>query len=383
MTHASTFCKTRRCVIFPVLFALSRVCHKPLMNKDSPDLVMNMIHARSAQLSNGDPISPPIVTTAKYKLSGTPDTPYTYGRDINPTVEAAEAAIRALEQASIVAFPSGMAAITAGLMATAKAGDRILVPSDGYYVTRVMLEEILSGHDIYFDAIPTREFASADLGPYAVIWLETPSNPGLDLCSIRSIAESAHESGGVVVVDNTTLTPLLQRPLDLGADLAVSSDTKAMAGHSDCLFGHVATRDEALFQKVAKWRKVSGSIPDPFAAFLLHRGLMTLELRLQRMCDTAAALVDRLEGHDAIKALKYPGVGFVIGLTFDDEATAERFIDDCPVIFASTSFGGIHTSAERRARWGDHVPDGFVRLSVGCEPTAPLLASIEATLATL
>lgn len=383
MTHASTFCKTRRCGIFPVLFALSRLCHKPLMNKDSTDLIMRMMHARSAHLSNGEPISPPIVTTAKYKLSGTPNTPYTYGRDINPTVEAAEAAICALEQAQVVAFPSGMAAITAALMATVKAGDRVLVPADGYYVTRVMLEEILGDHDIAFDAIPTREIATTDLTPYAVVWLETPSNPGLDLCSIRSIAEAAHAGGGIVVVDNTTLTPLLQRPLDLGADLVVSSDTKAMAGHSDCLFGHVATRDDAVFQKVAKWRKVSGSIPDPFAAFLVHRGLMTLELRLQRMCTNAEALADLLQGHAALKTLKYPGVGFVMGLTFESEAIAERFIEECPVIFASTSFGGVHTSAERRARWGDDVPAGFVRLSLGCEPTAPLLKAIEATLATL
>nr|WP_233343189.1 PLP-dependent transferase [Hyphomonas sp. Mor2] len=344
---------------------------------------MKMIHARSGALSNGEPISPPIVTAAKYKLSGIPDTPYTYGRDINPTVEAAEVAISALEQAPVIAFPSGMAAITAGLMATAKAGDRVLVPSDGYYVTRVLLEDILSGHDIAFDAIPTRDFATADFSPYAVVWIETPSNPGLDLCSIRSVSESAHANGAITVVDNTTLTPLLQRPLDLGADLIVSSDTKAMAGHSDCLYGHVATRNDALFQKAWTWRKVSGAIPDPFASFLVHRGLMTLELRLQRMCSNAADLVERLDGHPAIKTLKYPGMGFIIGLTFETEAIAERFIDACPAIFASTSFGGIHTSAERRARWGDDVDQGFVRLSVGCEPTDALIRAIEATLETL
>ena len=353
------------------------------MDKDSSDLVMKMIHARTSQLSDGDPISPPIVTTAKYKLSGIPDTPYTYGRDINPTVEAAEAAISALEQAEVVAFPSGMAAITAGLMATVKAGDRVLVPLDGYYVTRVLLEEILADHDIHFDAIPTKAFATADLSPYAVVWAETPSNPGPDLCSIRSLSEATKANGATLIVDNTTLTPLLQRPLDLGADMVVSSDTKAMSGHSDCLYGHVATRNEALFQKTWKWRKVSGSIPDPFASFLVHRGLMTLELRLQRMCANALALVDRIEGHAAIDTVKYPGIGFVIGLTFKTEEMAERFIDDCPAIFASTSFGGIHTSAERRARWGDAVSDGFVRLSVGCEPTDALLLAIEATLETL
>lgn len=353
------------------------------MDKENAKRIMSMLHARSGRLSNGEPISPPIVATAKYALSGTPDTPYTYGRDINPTVEAAEAAISALENAPVVAFPSGMAAITAALMASVVAGDRVLVPSDGYYVTRVLLEDILAGHDIHFDAIPTQSFAAADLSPYAVIWCETPSNPGLDLCSIRSIAESAASTGGKVIVDNTTLTPLLQRPLDLGADMVVSSDTKAMAGHSDCLFGHVATRDETLFAKVAKWRKVSGSIPDPFAAFLVHRGLMTLELRLERMCANAEIIAGQIEDHKAIETVKYPGVGFVLGLTFATEAKAEAFINDCPAIFASTSFGGIHTSAERRARWGDDVPAGFVRLSVGCEPISELLPAIEASLAAL
>ncbi|MEL6858258.1 MAG: cystathionine gamma-lyase [Pseudomonadota bacterium] len=353
------------------------------MDKENSHRIMAMLHARSGSLENGAPISPPIVTTAKYALAGTPDTPYTYGRDINPTVEAAEAAIAALEEAPVVAFPSGMAAITAALMVTAKAGDRVLVPSDGYYVTRVMLEEILSGHDIHFDAIPTKAFASADLSPYQIVWLETPSNPGLDLCSIRSVAEAAKTAGATVIVDNTTLTPLLQRPLDLGADLVVSSDTKAMAGHSDCLFGHVATRNEDLFAKTAKWRKVSGSIPDPFPSFLVHRGLMTLDLRLARMCANAEALVAAIDGHTAIQTLKYPGMGFVLGLTFESEAKAEAFINDCPAIFASTSFGGIHTSAERRARWGDNVPAGFVRLSMGCEPTEALISAIEASLAAL
>ncbi|MEO0607706.1 MAG: PLP-dependent transferase [Pseudomonadota bacterium] len=353
------------------------------MDKANAQRIMAMLHARSGALENGEPISPPIVTTAKYALAGPPNTPYTYGRDINPTVEAAEAAIAALEDAPVVAFPSGMAAITAAMMATTKAGDRVLVPSDGYYVTRVLLADILADHQILFDAIPTQAFATADLSSYAVIWAETPSNPGLDLCSIRSIADTARATGARTVVDNTTLTPLLQRPLDLGADLVVSSDTKAMSGHSDCLYGHVATRDAALFQKIAKWRKVSGSIPDAFSSFLVHRGLMTLELRLERMGQNARAIVDIVEGHTAVETVKYPGMGFVIGLTFDSEVRAEAFINDCPAIFASTSFGGVHTSAERRARWGDQVPDGFVRLSVGCEPTDPLVAAIEASLAQL
>jgi len=353
------------------------------MDKQTANRILSMLHARSGTLENGEPLGPPIVTTAKYALAGTPNTPYTYGRDINPTVEAAEAAIAALEEAHVVAFPTGMAAITAALMTTLKAGDRILVPSDGYYVTRVMLEDLLSGFDVQFEAIPTLAYAKADLSSYKVVWCETPSNPGLDLCSIRSIAEDAKATGATVIVDNTTLTPLLQRPLDLGADLVVSSDTKAMAGHSDCLFGHVATRDEAQRDRLVKWRKVSGSVADPFTAFLVHRGLMTLEVRLERMCANAEALIARIEDHPTLASLKYPGMGFVIGLTFKDEPTAEAFINECPAIFASTSFGGVHTSAERRARWGDDVPDGYVRLSVGCEPTEPLIAAIEASLAAI
>lgn len=353
------------------------------MKDENANRLMAMLHARSGQLENGAPISPPIVTTAKYALAGTPNTPYTYGRDINPTVEATEAAIAALEDAPVIAFPSGMAAITAALMATTKAGDRVLVPSDGYYVTRVLLEEIFAAHGIQFDTIPTRDYASLDPTPYAVIWVETPSNPGLDLCSIRSVVAATEASNTRVIVDNTTLTALLQRPLDLGADLVVSSDTKAMSGHSDCLYGHVATRDSALFETIAKWRKVSGSIPDPFPSFLVHRGLMTLELRLDRMCANANALMSVFEDHPAIEWVKYPGIGFLIGLTFAGADRAEAFINTCPAIFASTSFGGVHTSAERRARWGDEVADGFVRLSVGCEPTDALVSAIEGTLAKL
>lgn len=342
-----------------------------------------MLHARSGQLQNGEPIAPPIVTTAKYALAGTPDTPYTYGRDINPTVEVTEAAIAALEDAPVLAFPSGMAAITAALMATVEAGDRVLVPSDGYYVTRVLLGEILSEHGITFEAIPTSAYAEADFSGFDLVWVESPSNPGLELCDIASVCQRAKAAGARVVADNTTLTPLLQRPLDLGADMVVSSDTKAMAGHSDCLYGHVATRDEALFAKALKWRKVSGAIPGPFESFLVHRGLMTLDVRLERMCANAGQIAALCGRYEVVERVQYPDIGFVLGLSFASQALAESFIEGCPAIFPSTSFGGVHTSAERRARWGDDVPEGFVRLSVGCEPTAALISAIEASLAAL
>jgi len=142
-------------------------------------------------------------------------------------------------------------------------------------------------------------------------------------------------------------------------------------------------RNQALFDKAVRWRKLCGSVAGPWEAFLVHRGLMTLELRLARMCSNARALVPILEASPATQAVRYPGIGFVIGATFSGRAAAEQFIADCPAIFPSTSFGGVHTSAECRARWGDDVPDGYVRLSVGCEPEAALLDAIETTLAAL
>lgn len=350
------------------------------MTDQNATRIMAMLHSHTSGLTKGDPISPPIITTAKYLLPDLPDTPYVYGRDINPTVEICEQALNALEDAKTVAFPSGMAAITAGIMSACKPGDRIVVPSDGYFVTRALLDEALGDLGLTVDTMATVDFEGGDLSGYDIVWLETPSNPGLDLCDIAAVAAKLRGTNAKLVVDNTTLTPLLQRPLDLGADMVVASDTKAMAGHSDVLFGHIATRDQALFDKALRWRKLSGAVAGPLEAFLVHRGMMTLELRLARMCKTAQALAKHLPNYAAIQTVKYPNIGFIIGLTFADAAIADRFINDCPAIFPSTSFGGIHTSAERRARWGDAVPEGYVRLSVGCEPTQDLIDAIDETL---
>ena len=204
--------------------------------------------------------------------------------------------------------------------------------------------------------------------------------------------------GAKVIVDNTTMTPLLQRPLDLGADLVVAADTKAPSGHSDVLMGHVAGRDAGLMGRVRDWRRMAGAVPGGFEAWLVHRGLETLEVRLERMCASAATLAERLADHPAVGALRYPGLaddpshravasgqmgngGFLIGMTLADAGVAERFLADCPYIAQSTSFGGTHTAGERRARWGDPVAGGFIRLSVGVEPVEPLWAAIEAALA--
>ena len=192
------------------------------------------------------------------------------------------------------------------------------------------------------------------------------------------------------------MTPLGQRPLDLGADISICSDTKAINGHSDTLMGHVATRDGAILARLKDWRKYAGAIPGPFETWLVHRGLETLEVRFARMCETAGAVAALLAEHPKVQSVRYPGLardpaheiaakqmvtfGSMISLTLRDASSAERFIESCPLVQPSTSFGGVRTCAERRARWGDSVPDGFVRLSVGLEPSNVLCRAIENSL---
>ncbi|MDQ2066960.1 cystathionine gamma-lyase [Xinfangfangia sp. CPCC 101601] len=356
-----------------------------------------MLHHRKEGLSKGDPVVPPITASATYHLPDTQGAPYIYGRNAMPTWDAIEAQLSLLEAAETVSFPSGMAAISAALFASLKAGEQLVIPSDGYYVTRVLSEGFLKPLGIIVREIPTADYATADFTGVAVVYLETPSNPGLDVIDIAAVAARAHAAGAIVIADNTTMTPLLQRPLDLGADLVVAADTKAPAGHSDVLFGHVSGRDAKLMGRVRDWRRMSGAIPGPFEAFLVHRGLETLELRLARMCASAQVLAERLAAHPKVLSLRYPGLagdashwavggqmangGFLIGLTLADAEQAEGFLTRCKLIEQTTSFGGTHSAGERRARWGDAVPAGFIRLSVGVEPLEPLWASIEAALA--
>jgi len=351
-----------------------------------------LLHHRGQGLSKGDPIALPITTSSMFHLPGDPaDTPG-YGRVDNPTWEALEDALAILEDAPCVALPSGMAAISAALFATLGAGKRLLVPSDGYYVTRVLSSEFLATFGVEVTERPTAQFSEGGFGAFDVVFIETPSNPGLDLCDLQAICADVRAAGGISIVDNTTLTPFGQRPLDLGADVVVASDTKAPGGHSDLLMGHVATRNEALLERVKNWRKLSGSIPSPHAAWALYRGLETLELRFTRMCDTAEMIAPVLAAHPAIQATRFPGLptdpahnlsgtqmsrfGFLIGIDLGSEDRTERFINQSRYLRPATSFGGVHSSAERRARWGDDVPAGYVRLSVGCEPPDSLLKDL-------
>jgi cystathionine gamma-lyase len=285
-----------------------------------------------------------------------------------------------------------MAATSAVLFGLLKTGDRILLPSDGYYTTRVLADRFLKQMGIAIDTRATSRFLDGGFDGYRLVFVESPSNPGLEICDIAAVADAAHSAGAIVVADNTTMTPYGQRPLDLGADAVVAADTKAPSGHSDVLFGHVTSRNPDIIAAVKDWRKLAGAIPGPFEAWLVHRGLETLEVRFDRMCSSAEAIATRLAAHPAVDPVRFPGLpddpahnlarvqmdrfGFLIGLTLASEQAAEAFINGCALIQPATSFGGVHTSAERRARWGDDVAPGYVRLSVGCEPLEELWKAI-------
>lgn len=355
-----------------------------------------LAHLRREGLKKGDPVPLPLTMASIFHLPGDPAGFSQYGRFNNPTWDAVEKMLGHLEDATAIAFPSGMAATSAVFFGLLKTGDRLLLPSDGYYTTRVLADRFLKPLGITIDTRPTASFLDGGFAGYRLVFVESPANPSLDICDIAAVAAAAHAAGAIVVADNTTMTPYGQRPLDLGADVVVAADTKAPNGHSDALFGHVASRDPDILSAVADWRKLAGGIPGPFEAWLVHRGLETLDVRFDRMCGSAEILARRLSGHKAVRSVRFPGLegdpshrlalaqmdrfGFLIGLTLASEAAAEDFIDHCALIQPATSFGGVHTSGERRARWGDAVAPGFVRLSIGCEPVEELWRAMEASL---
>jgi cystathionine gamma-lyase len=319
-----------------------------------------------------------------------------YGRPDNASRRGLEAAIGALEGGECVAFASGMAAVSAVLLVLARSGDTVVVPADGYYKSRAFAVSSMPTRGVTVLTAPTA-------GPYPaldgvrLLLLETPANPGLDVCDIAALAADARAAGALVAVDNTTATPLGQRPLDLGADLVVASGTKALAGHADLLFGYVCTRVPELTILLREWRDTTGSIPGPFDSWLAHRSLATLDLRLARQSGNAAAVAAMLAEHAAVRLVRWPGlpadpayavaakqmrrIPGVVMFELASRQHVERFLLASRLVSAATSFGGTHTTADRRAQWGDDTPEGLVRLSCGIEDTADLLADITAALA--
>lgn len=355
-----------------------------------------VVHAGLPEPAPGQPFLPGPVFAAPYHLDPASGPGINgYGRPDNPTRRALEAAIGELEGGSALAFASGQAAITGLLLAMLRAGDTVALPADGYFTVRAFAEAVLRDLGVSSILVPTA-------GPYPsfagvrLVLLETPANPGLDVCDIRVVAGAARAAGALVAVDNTAATPLGQRPLELGADVVVASGTKALTGHSDVLLGYVATNDGAALDRLTTWRAQTGGIPGAFDAWLAHRSLATLDLRLARQSANAAALAALLLGRPDVSGVRWPGLpddpSYAVamaqmrripGVLSFDLGSAERvarFLTASSLIFAATSFGGVHSTADRRAQWGDDTPPGFLRLSCGIEDTEDLLADLTAAL---
>ena len=315
-----------------------------------------------------------------------------YGRPDNPTRVALEAALGELEGGECVVFASGMAAIAAVLQLAVGRPGHVLMPSDGYYAARTLATQLLPDVRFAPTAGPYPDLAGASL-----VLLESPANPGLAMCDLAALAATARAAGALVAVDNTTATPLGQRPLDLGADVSVGSGTKALAGHSDVVLGYACARSPELAGALRSWRNLAGSVPGPFEAWLVHRSIGTLDLRLARQSANAAAVTEVLAGHPSVRAVRWPGrpgdpaydlarrqlrrVPGVVTFTLADKAAVDRFLTASSLVLAATSFGGLHTTADRRAQWGDPVPAGLVRLSCGVEDTDDLVTDVQAALA--
>jgi cystathionine gamma-lyase len=324
---------------------------------------------------------------------------YTYGRFGNPTWTAWESALEVLEGGPAVAFPSGMAACAAVFGVCLKPGDLLVLPSDAYYTTRTFAQNWVASSGVTVKLAPTRDEGQAALLEGAkLLWIETPTNPGLEVCDLRKLIAAAKKAGALVAVDNTTATAALQQPLELGATFSLASDTKALTGHSDLILGHVASKDPEWITRLRTWRTQYGAIPGPMEVWLAHRSLGTLSLRLTRQCENALALATLLHSKAEVAGVRYPGhpsdpmhriatrqmTGFGAVLSFDlgTRSRAEQFLSALELVRETTSFGGIHSTAERRARWGgDPVSEGFIRFSAGCEATVDLLADMEQALA--
>lgn len=358
-----------------------------------------VIRAGQPAPEQGRPLMPGPTFASLYHLSGDPaSSEYTYGRFHNPTWDAFEGALEELEGGPAVSFSSGMAAVAAVLGVVLRPGDTLVLQGDGYYAVRVVAGDHLASLGV---EVRTAERVDRPLGRLLhgarLLWIETPSNPGLGVCDVAAVAEEAHAAGALLAVDNTTATALLQKPLVLGADLSVASDSKALAGHGDLILGHVSARDPALVGALRTWRTRMGAIPGPMEAWLAHRSIGTLDVRLTRMCANARRVAGMLAGRPDVVGVRYPGLethpghdvarrqmsdfGSVVSFDLETEGRAEAFLRACRLVDESTSFGGLHTTAERRARWGgDAVGAGFIRMSVGCEDADDLLGDLSAAL---
>jgi len=354
----------------------------------------------------GAPVNAGVVLSSTYVSAGPPQPGQAlYTRYDAPTWHPFEEALAALEGASLPAlvYGSGMAAVAAAL-SLVPPGARVVVPRHAYQVTLGLCADLAARNQITVALadIDDTEATVALLreAPTAMLWVETPTNPMLEVAEVPALVAAAHDAGALVVVDNTFPTPLGQQPLGTGADVVVHSVTKALAGHSDVVLGAALTNDPALRERLAHYRVLHGAIAGPWEVWLALRGMRTLALRVERSQANALVLAERLAAHPSVVEVRYPGLaadpgheratrllagyGSIIGFRpAGGAAAADALVEAVRLWVPATSLGGVESMLERRRRFSTEsgtVPEDLIRLSVGIEAIDDLWADLDEAL---
>ena len=342
-------------------------------------------------------LNPPISLNSTFTSGG----PIGYGRYGNETWTALEAAIGALEGGQTLSYSSGMAAVSA-VFSTLPVGAKVVASNQGYSGVMTLLGNLTAAKKINATlvSIADTDEVIAALDGADLLWLESPTNPSLDVADLPALIKAAKSRNITVAVDNTFATALVQKPLSMGADIVMNSVTKYLAGHSDVILGSLSTNNPAHLKALEDARKFNGAIPGPFEAWLALRGIRTFPIRFARASENALELAKRLSQHPLVTRVRYPGLttdpqhdkaksfmkGFGAIVSFEyagnGEAT-DRVCESSKIITFATSLGGVESLWERRRRWpieSASVPESLIRLSVGCEDVEDLWADIDAAL---
>jgi len=350
-----------------------------------------------------------LTTTYEREEDGSYPEGFVYTRSENPNRNALETALAALEGGtSCAAFGSGMAAIAAVLQLL-KSGDHVLISDDLYHGTRHIANGIMARWGLeasYVDMTDVEVVATHFQDNTKLVWLETPSNPLLKIIDIEALSNLSHDKGAQVAVDATWTTPVVQRPLDLGADIVMHSTTKYLGGHSDILGGAVIVNDDAIMEGIREIQLLGGAVPSPFDCWLLRRSLQSLPYRMRGHCDNALAIAQFLEAQDNVKAVHYPGLeshpqhtvaakqmnsfGGMLSIQVGEEDAnpdlAMKLAANLKLIVRATSLGGVESLIEHRASIegeGTATPQNLLRISIGLEHPDDLIADFSQALETL
>ncbi|NED97262.1 cystathionine gamma-synthase [Phytoactinopolyspora alkaliphila] len=324
------------------------------------------------------PLNTPVTFASTYHAGGERG----YGRYGNTTWEAFESVLGGLEGGTALAFASGLAACSA-VLSMVPEGAVVVAPQTAYLGVLDQLRERQAAGRATVRQVDMTDPAAVRKAAdgAAMVWLESPANPTMEIADIRQISDDARAAGALTVVDNTFATPLLQRPLQLGADVVVHSATKLLSGHSDVLLGATAVSGDVLFAALERHRKLHGAVPGPMDTFLALRGIRTLGVRLERAQATAAELADRLSGHRNVRVVRYPGFGTVLSIEVPGGAAgADAVVAAARLWVHTTSLGGVESTLERRRRWpaeSTTVDESLIRLSVGIEDAEDLWRDLQ------